>query len=333
MILNLYLCSQNKKLNMSFDNKEKISLNNLDRYLSYNKVLKNLFPYRVQKISINAGFTCPNRDGSKGTGGCTYCNNQSFSPEYCKPTKTVSQQVSEGIEFFRRKYNAQKYLAYFQSYTNTYESLNKLKSIYEEALSYHNVVGLVIGTRPDCVSDELLDYFAELSKKYYVMIEYGVESTNDDTLHFINRGHDFACAQKAIIDTAQRGLFCGAHIILGLPGENRETILLHAEKLSELPINSLKIHQLQLVKGTTMAKQYVENPSQFHLYSADEFIELVIDFLELLNPKIAIERFVSQSPKDLILAPEWGLKNFEITAKIEKRLIERDSFQGKLYCQ
>ena len=187
---------------MPLDKSDKIFFNNSERYLSYNKVLKGLFPDRVQKISINAGFTCPNRDGSKGIGGCTYCNNQSFSPEYCKPTKTVSQQVSEGIDFFKHKYNTQKYLAYFQSYTNTYQSINHLKSVYEEALSYEGVVGLVIGTRPDCVNDELLDYFAELSKKYYVMIEYGVESTNDKTLEFINRGHDFACAQKAIIDTA-----------------------------------------------------------------------------------------------------------------------------------
>jgi len=301
------------------------------RYLNYNQVLKTEFSERVQKISINAGFTCPNRDGSKGTGGCTYCNNQTFSPEYCKPTKTVSQQVEEGIAFFHHKYAAQLYLAYFQSYTNTYDSLDKLKAIYEEALSYPNVTGIVVGTRPDCVNDELLDYFAELAKKYYVMIEYGIESTNDKTLEFINRGHDFASAQKAITETARRGIRTGAHIILGLPNESRETILGHADQLSKLPIDTLKIHQLQLVRGTKMAQQFVEHPEWFHLFTADEYVDLVVDFLEKLKPKIAVERFVSQSPKELIIAPEWGLKNFEFTAKIEKRLNEKDTWQGKKY--
>ena len=299
------------------------------RYLNYNQVLKTEFTERVQKISINAGFTCPNRDGSKGNGGCTYCNNQTFSPEYCKPDKTVSEQVKEGIDFFHHKYKAQHYLAYFQSYTNTYDSLDKLKIIYEEALSFPAVIGLVVGTRPDCVNAVLLDYFAQLAKKYYVMIEYGIESTNDETLKFINRGHDFACAENAIRETAKRGIRTGAHIILGLPGESRETILSHADKLSELPIDTLKIHQLQLVRGTKMAQQYAEHPEWFNLYSADEYIDLVIDFLEKLNPNIAVERFVSQSPKELLLAPEWGLKNFEFTAKIEKKLIERETWQGK----
>jgi len=301
------------------------------RYLNYNQVLKTEFAERVQKISINAGFTCPNRDGSKGNGGCTYCNNQTFSPEYCKPDKTVSEQVKEGIDFFHHKYKAQHYLAYFQSYTNTYDSLDKLKIIYEEALSYPAVIGLVVGTRPDCVNAGLLDYFAQLAKKYYVMIEYGIESTNDETLKFINRGHDFACAENAIRETAKRGIRTGAHIILGLPGESRETILSHADKLSELPIDTLKIHQLQLVRGTKMAQQYAEHPEWFNLYSADEYIDLVIDFLEKLNPNIAVERFVSQSPKELLLAPEWGLKNFEFTAKIEKKLIERETWQGRKY--
>jgi len=301
------------------------------RYLNYNQILKSEFSERVQKISINAGFTCPNRDGSKGTGGCTYCNNQTFSPEYCQSSKSIRDQVEEGIAFFHHKYKAQLYLAYFQSYTNTYDSPDNLKTIYEEALSYPNVVGLVVGTRPDCVNDELLDYFAGLAKKYYVMIEYGIESTQDETLRFINRGHDYACAEKAIRDTASRGIRVGAHIILGLPKEERETILSHAGILSQLPITTLKIHQLQLVRGTKMALQFIEHPEWFHLYNADEYIDLAIDFVERLNPEIAIERFVSQSPKELLIAPEWGLKNFEFTAKIEKCLRERDAWQGRLF--
>jgi len=302
-----------------------------NRYLNYNTVLKTEFSERVQKISINAGFTCPNRDGSKGTGGCTYCNNQTFSPEYCQSSKSVSAQVEEGITFFHHKYKAQLYLAYFQSYTNTYDSLDNLIALYEEALSYPNVAGIVVGTRPDCVSDELMDYFAELSTNKYVMIEYGVESTRDETLLFINRGHTYAVAEQAIIKTAARGIRTGAHIILGLPNESLETILSHASNLSALPLDMLKIHQLQLVRGTKMAQQFAENPEGFQLYSAEEYIELAIDFLEVLNPDIAVERFVSQSPKELLIAPTWGLKNFEFTAKIVKRLTERNTWQGRFY--
>ncbi len=303
----------------------------MQRYLNYNTVLKSEFAERVQKISVNAGFTCPNRDGSKGTGGCTYCNNQTFSPDYCRPAKSVSQQIEEGIAFFNHKYEAQKYLAYFQSYTNTYDKTENLTRIYEEALNNPKVVGIVVGTRPDCVSDELLDYFAELNKRYYVMIEYGVESTSDDTLKFINRGHDYACAEEVIRKTAAKGLRTAAHLILGLPGESKETILSHAKKISGLPLTAIKLHQLQLVRGTVMARQYAEHPEWFNMMTAMEYIELVIDFLEILNPRIAVERFISQSPPSLLIAPDWGLKNFEFVSKIEKRLAERDTWQGRLF--
>ena len=306
-------------------------INTSERYLNYNQVLKSEFTERVQKISINAGFTCPNRDGSRGLGGCTYCNNQTFSPEYCKPTKSITQQIEEGIAFFNHKYEAQIYLAYFQSYTNTYDKIEKLKAIYEEALKHPKVVGIVIGTRPDCVNDELLDYFAELSKRYYVMIEYGIESTNDRTLEFINRGHDYACAEKAIRDTASRGIKTGAHLILGLPHETHEMILNHARRISKLPLTAVKLHQLQLVKGTKMAKQYTEHPEWFNLYTADEYIDLAIDFIELLNPNIAIERMISQSPAGFLIAPKWGLKNFEFVVKVEKRMIQRNTRHGSRF--
>ncbi len=302
-----------------------------ERYLNYNTVLKNEFSERVQKISINAGFTCPNRDGSKGTGGCTYCNNQTFSPAYTLTQSSVSEQIREGIEFFRYKYKNQHYLAYFQSYTNTYGSFEHLKSLYEEALSHPDIIGLVIGTRPDCVSDELLDYLQDLSRRYYIMVEYGVESTEDSTLKIINRGHDYACCVEAITKTAQRGIKTAAHLILGLPTESRETILSHARKISELPLTALKLHQLQIIKGTRMARQYMENPAWFHLYDVNEYIDLAIDFIEYLSPDIAIERFLSQSPAGLLIAPDWGLKNYEFTEKIKKRLTERNTCQGKLY--
>ena len=300
-----------------------------NRYLNYNAILKNEFSERVQKISINAGFTCPNRDGSKGTGGCTYCNNQTFSPAYCTPTSSILQQIETGINFFRYKYKSQHYLAYFQSYTNTYASIEKLKSLYEEALSHPQIVGLVIGTRPDCVNNELLDYLAKLSERYYIIIEYGIESTCDETLKLINRGHDYACCVEAVRKTAERKIRVGAHIILGLPKESREVILSHADELSKLPLTSLKLHQLQIIRGTKMAEQFAKNPDWFNLYDADEYIELAIDFIERLNPNIAIERFISQSPREFLVVADWGLKNYEFVEKLRQRLRERDSFQGK----
>lgn len=303
---------------------------NPKRYNDYPSYIKRTFNERVQKLSVNAGFTCPNRDGEISTGGCTFCNNQTFNPEYCHTTENITRQLQKGINFFKDKYKTQQYLAYFQAYTNTYGSLKNLKVKYEEALSHPKVIGLVIGTRPDCINDELLHYFKELQDKgYYVAIEYGVESTDDKTLQFINRGHRFDISKKAIIKTAQYNIPVGAHLILGLPGENREKILHHATELSQLPLSMLKLHQLQLVKGTVMEQQYQEHPEMFHLYSADEYIELVVDFLEVLNPNIIVERFISQSPRELLTAPIWGLKNFEFVAKVEKRLKERDTWQGK----
>ncbi len=299
------------------------------RYNDYTSTLKNTTIERVQKILINAGFTCPNRNGTKGVGGCTYCNNQSFSSDYCHPQKTVHQQVKEGIDFFKHKYTRQKYLVYFQAYTNTYAEIDFLKVIYEQALQVPDVIGLVIGTRPDCVSDELLDYLTELSAKTFLTIEYGVESVHDETLRFINRGHTYAEAVESICKTADRGIPVGVHLILGLPHESREMILASATEISKLPIKVLKLHQLQLIKGTIMAEQYAQHPEWFSFFSVDEYVELVVDFLELLNPEIAIERFVSQSPKYLLIMPDWGLKNFEFTAKIEKRLRERDTWQGR----
>jgi radical SAM protein (TIGR01212 family) len=290
-----------------------------------------VFPFKVQKISVNAGFTCPNRDGTKGWGGCTYCNNQTFSPEYCHTQKTVGEQLEEGIRFFSYKYPEMKYLAYFQAYTNTYDALDSLLKKYEEALSFPEVAGLIIGTRPDCMPDELLNYFAALAKKKFVLIEYGLESTLDKTLTRINRGHTHAESEETIRRTAQKGIYTGAHLILGLPGESRKEILQHAGTISTLPLTTLKLHQLQLIKQTRMAKEFAEHPESFHLYTVDEYIDVVIDFIERLNPSIIVERFVSQSPKELLIAPDWGLKNYVFTAKAEKRFIERNTWQGRLF--
>lgn len=300
-------------------------------YREFGDFLRTLFPTKVQKISLNAGFTCPNRDGTKGWGGCTYCNNQTFSPDYCQTEKSVSEQLEEGIRFFSRKYPEMKYLAYFQAYTNTYDALGRLREKYEEALRHPEVVGLIVGTRPDCMPEALLDYFTELSKTHFVMIEYGMESTLDRTLQRINRGHTEAESETAVRRTAERGIYTGAHLILGLPGESRDEMLHHAEVLSSLPLTTLKLHQLQLIRHTRMAREYAEQPEAFHLYSADEYIELVIDFLERLNPSIIVERFVSQSPKELLIAPDWGVKNYEFTAKVLKRIAERRTWQGRLF--
>ena len=300
------------------------------RYRDFADFLNEHFDGKVQKISLHAGFTCPNRDGSIGVGGCTYCNNQTFSPDYCHTGKSITRQLDEGVAFFARKYPTMRYLAYFQAYTNTYGELEALKRKYEEALAHPGVVGLIIGTRPDCMPADLLDYLADLSRRTFVLVEYGVESTSDETLRRINRGHDFATSVDAIRRTSAAGVLVGAHMILGLPGENRELMLEHARSLSQLPLDTLKLHQLQLIRHTRMAREYEMSPQDFHLYGVDENIDLAIDFAERLSPSIAIERFVSQSPAELLIAPNWGLKNHEFTARLLRRMRERDAWQGRL---
>lgn len=306
-------------------------MDNKLRYNDFSTFMSRHFPYKVQKLSVNAGFTCPNRDGVKGFGGCTYCNNQTFNPVYCRTEKTVRVQLEEGKQFFSRKYPQMKYLAYFQAYTNTYGELENLKRMYEEALEVDGVVGLVIGTRPDCMPNDLLDYLEGLAKNTFLMVEYGIESTDDATLMRINRGHDFACAREAVERTAARGILTGGHVILGLPGEEREGLMKQAATLSQLPLTTLKMHQLQLIKGTRMAHEYELDPTDFHLFTADEYIDLVIDYVEHIRPDMVLERFVSQSPKELLIAPDWGLKNHEFTARVKKRMVERDAWQGKKY--
>lgn len=306
-------------------------MDNSMRYNDFAGFLAGEFPFKVQKISVNAGFTCPNRDGTKGFGGCTYCNNQTFNPAYCRDDRSVTMQLEEGKRFFARKYPQMKYLAYFQAYTNTYGELELLKRMYEEALAVEGVVGLVIGTRPDCMPDSLLDYLEEVNRRTFLLVEYGIESADDRTLERINRGHSFACTEDAVRRTAARGIRTGGHVILGLPGESREDLIKQAERLSELPLTTLKMHQLQLIRGTRMAHEYALHPEEFHLFSADEYIDLVIDYVEHLRPDLILERFVSQSLRELLIAPDWGLKNHEFTDRVKKRMKERDAWQGKAY--
>lgn len=300
-------------------------------YYDYSTYLKSIFKDRVQKLTINAGFSCPNRDGKISFGGCTYCNNATFSPSYCSPEKSITQQIEEGIIFFSKKYKNQNYLAYFQSYTNTYAPLEKLKNIYEEAINNPKISGIVIGTRPDCINQQLIEYLANLASRKYVMVEYGVESTHDTTLLNINRGHNYQTAVDTIKMTAEYGIHTSAHLILGLPGENEDIILSHADRISELPIKTLKLHQLQIIKGTKMGKEYTENPEKFKLYTSDEYLTLLTRFIARMSPSIALERFISQSPADLLIAPRWGIKNYEFTAKLEKKLAQTTTYQGAEY--
>ncbi len=294
-------------------------------YREFGTWLKEQLGCKAQKISINAGFTCPNRDGRVGVNGCTYCNNQTFNPDYCKTDKSIRQQLEEGKAFFGRKYPDMKYLAYFQAYTNTYGSLSELKMKYEEALAVDGVVGLVIGTRPDCVDDELLDYLADINRRAFLIVEYGVESVYDRTLQRINRGHDFDCVCRAVRATAGRDIPVGVHVILGLPGETRDEMIHEAEVLSQLPITTMKLHQLQLIKGTRMAEEYRQCPQDFLRFTADEYAELVVEFVRHSRPDIVFERFVSQSPASLLAEPGWGLKNYEFVELVKKKFISSAS--------
>ena len=288
-------------------------------YNDFGTWIRKRFPdFRVQKISIDAGFSCPNRDGRISSGGCTYCDNRTFNPSYCDRKKSIAEQLEEGKRFFARKYPDMKFLAYFQAYTNTYAKVEELRAMYEEALAVDDVVGVVIGTRPDCVSDELLDYLEKLSHRTFVLVEYGIESTNDETLRRINRGHDFACSRDAVERTHQRGILTGGHIIIGLPGEDAEESLRQAPVISSLPLDILKIHQMQIIKGTRLAQEYAEHP--FHVYTVEEYIDVIVRYIQLLRKDLVLERFVSQSPKSLLVAPKWGLKNYEFTNLLNNRL-------------
>ncbi len=304
----------------------------IKRYRPAKDLFKQIFGQRVQKISIDAGFTCPNLDGSKGYGGCTYCLNTSFTPFYVTKKKTIRQQIDEGIKFFAKKYKTWKYLAYFQAYTNTYAPLERLKKLYSQALEHPDVIGLVISTRPDCVDEEKLDFLAKLNEKYFVLIEYGIESVYNKTLERINRGHTFEEAVWAIEQTAKRNILQTGHLIFGLPDETVEQMLDVAKIISQLPLNIIKLHQLQILKRTAMEKDFKANPQDFHLFDLEEYIDFVVDFLERLNPEFYIDRFINQAPRELVIAPNWnGIKNFEVVHKIEKRLEQRQTWQGRLF--
>lgn len=297
-------------------------------YCDYGDFLRRYFDCKVQKIAIDAGFACPNRDGTKGVGGCIYCNNQSFNPAYCQTKITVAEQIARGKEFFARKYPEMKYLAYFQAYTNTYAQLSTLKELYEEALRQSDVLGIIIATRPDCMPDELLAYLSELSKTHFVMVEYGVETSHDATLKLINRGHTWHDVEDAVTRTAEAGVLCGAHLILGLPGEDMEHFIATAKRISALPLHTVKMHQLQVIRGTRLAKMWADGEVVLKDWSADEYIDVCIEVLKHLRSDLAVERFVSQSPADLLICPRWGLKNYEFTNRLNNKIKAQRIRQG-----
>lgn len=307
--------------------------NNDRRFNSYADYFKRIFGGRVQKISVDAGFTCPNRDGSIAEGGCSFCNNEAFHPSYCHATKGIPQQISEGIDFHRKRYRrAKQFLVYFQAYSNTYAKVDRLEELYREALAQPMVAGIVIGTRPDTIDDEKLQLLSSLQKQAYVMIEYGVESLNDSTLLRINRGHDAACAKDAILRTHKAGIPCGAHFMLGLPGESCEMMLSMADQIAALPLTTVKFHQLQLFKGTKMAREYLLNPREFQLFTIDSYIQLVVDIAERLPPELVIERFAGEVPPRFLVSPPWGNLRYDaILQMIENEFERRNSFQGMLH--
>jgi radical SAM protein (TIGR01212 family) len=302
------------------------------RFNAYPDYMKRTFGGRVQKLTIDAGFSCPNRDGTKGTGGCTFCLNDAFNPSYCVPQKSVTQQIAEGIAFHEKRYRrATQFLAYFQAFSNTYASVETLEKLYRQALDVDGVIGIVVGTRPDCMDDRKLELLQELSVKHHIVIEYGIESIYDKTLKRVNRCHTFEDAVNAINRSAEKGILVGGHLIFGLPGESREDMMRSAEVVSRLPLSSIKFHQLQLFKGTQMAGEYTLNPDEFRLFELDDYLEFMVEYIEQLNPQIVVERIAGESPPRFAVIRPWGPRYDQILIRFEKLMEERNSWQGKKF--
>jgi uncharacterized protein len=303
------------------------------RYNSYAEYFKRIFGGRIQKVTIDAGFTCPNRDGKVARGGCTYCNNDSFNPSYCHPSKSVKQQIEEGIEFHEKRYRrANSFLAYFQAYSNTYKPLEELKKIYAQALEMPEIKGIVVGTRSDCIDAEKLAYFADIAKTHYVIIEYGIESVYDQTLERINRGHNYQNVVDAINLTKSYNIHTGGHMIFGLPGESKQMMMESVDILNQLPLTTIKFHQLQIVKATAMGRDYLSNPSGYYLPNLEEYIDFITEFTSKLNPDFVIERFAGEVPPNYLIASGWGGKRYDqVLNLIIKELERKNLWQGKYY--
>jgi len=302
------------------------------RLNAYSDYFRKEFGGRVQKITIDAGFSCPNRDGNCGTGGCTFCNNKAFHPSYNDPSHPIRDQILQGMRFHQKRYRkARRYLAYFQAYSNTYAPLDELDRIYRQALEVPGIIGIVVGTRPDCVDEEKLDYFRDLSRDYYVVVEYGIESIHNETLRRVNRGHDVERTYWAVCETAARGVRVGGHLIIGLPGEDRSDFLAMADEISRWPLNNIKFHQLQFIRGTLMAREFESNPQDFIQYSLDEYLLLMLQIVEKLPPAMVIERIAGEVNPSLALQKNWGIRYDEVLRTFEKLLEEKNSWQGKAF--
>ena len=302
------------------------------RFNAYSDYFRKEYGERVQKITINAGFTCPNRDGKVGRGGCTFCDNRAFNPSYDDVHTSVTEQIKKGMEFHKKRYRkATSYLAYFQAFSSTYADLAHLQELYEEALSVPQVRGIVVGTRPDCVDEEMLDYFAELSKRCHLVLEYGIESMLNNTLLRVNRGHNVEKSRWAVEETARRGIHVGGHFIIGLPGEERSDYLDMAMELADWPLDSVKFHQLQLIKGTAMAREFEKNPEGFPSFAMEDYLELMMEIVELLPPRLVIERIAGEVIPGMGLREGWGIRYDGVLKAFEKLLEENDSWQGKKF--
>lgn len=298
-------------------------------YNSFGRYVKKKFGEPVHKVNVDAGFTCPNRDGTLGYSGCIYCNNDSFSPGSCKPSLPVKEQVINGIAYTRKRYGADKFIVYFQPYTNTYAPLEKLERFYREALEDPAVIGLAIGTRPDCVDEEKIAFLESLASEYFILVEYGLQSIYDKSLQFINRGHDYETFLRAVEMTRGRGILIGAHVIAGFPTETREETLAMAEEISALPIDFLKVHQLQIVKDTPLEGIYKEEP--FHVFGYEEYLDFIVAFVERLSPDIVLQRLFATAPDDILIAPKWERDRHMILRDIDRRFVQRDTWQGKKF--
>ncbi len=299
------------------------------RYNAYGAFLRERFGCRVYKVIVDAGFTCPNRDGTVAIGGCTYCSNDSFRPQAVNRLKPIPEQVHTGVAYLKRRYRAQKFVVYFQPFTNTYAPLETLIPLYESSLDHPEVIGLAVGTRPDCVDQEKILWFERLARQYFVTLEYGLESVHDRTLERINRGHDFQCWLDAVHSTRNRGIYLCAHLILGFPWESRDEWLAMADTVSNAGLDFLKLHHLHVVRHTALGREYLKQP--FPLLGYQEYVDLVVDFLEILNPEIRIERLFGLAPQDQLLGPHWGRTKAQIQYDIEQALVRRNTHQGKLF--
>jgi radical SAM protein (TIGR01212 family) len=297
------------------------------RYNDLKSYWRNLFGCNVHKLQIDAGFTCPNRDGHVAVGGCIYCDGRGSKLRQAGALPSVSEQISSGKKYY--KAHASKYIAYFQTFTNTYAPVEKLRALYDEALAEEDVIGLSIGTRPDCLDPDIIELLSDYAKKYHVWVELGLQSVHDKTLQFINRGHNFQQFSDAVNALAGRGLNICVHIIIGLPGERDEDVLTTAKTIAALPVNGIKIHSLLALEGTALGEMYKKG--SLNMLTKEKYVSLVADVLELLPPEMVIQRLTADGYRDILLAPDWAMNKLDVLNAINKELERRDSYQGKNY--